>query len=366
MTVKRQIINFNQRTVDVRMGSEILDELHRIVTSAVGKPRRALIVAEEAVFEARGEAVRRSLVDAGFSVSIFMSAAADTRFSVASFASVSVLLDEFGRQGLNADDLVFVMGSYGLCSLTAFCSHLWHGSMACATMPTQLDGMVCLATEMLPLDVPSAPAAVTTQASPAMVLCDLSLLPDMDEADVLGGRVLMVGAALAEGKKTWSDLIERAPQLASNDEATVKDFLAASQVARRNVLKAANPSARRALSYGRVAARALARCLGDALPAYALLAEGMRFEARLAVDAASLNPDVVFDLDDLLFDMGIEDVRAQLDADAFVTALHDVVAAQSNRFLLPLPKAVGMIRLTAVSDEILSRHAAAYAASLAE
>ena len=72
----------------------------------------------------------------------------------------------------------------------------------------------------------------------------------------------------------------------------------------------------------------------------------------------------MFDQDDLLFDLGIEEASLTLDAEALANAMREVHARYSNRFLLPLPKSAGMIRLTSVSDEILERHAAAYAASL--
>ena len=363
MTIKRQILNFNQHAVDVRIGSQIMDELPRIVASAVGKPCRALIVSDAETFDARGEDVRRALVDAGFRVASHVAAPAEGSTERSSLDDVQSLFIEFERAELTADDLVFAMGSFELCSKAAFCARLWRSGTACALMPTQFEAMVSLATEIMPLGIAAAPESISLQADPSLVLCDLSLIETMARDDLLAGYVLLAGAALAEGKKTWTNLCEQA-SLLPKDVSLLKEALAAAQVARRNVLKASNPSARRALRYGRDAARALARCGAGELPRYALLAEGMRFEARLAVDAVGLDPEVVFAQDDIFFDMGIEDACFTLDADRFVSALHEVVGERTNRFLLPLPKAPGMIRLSAVSDDILMRHASAYAASL--
>lgn len=365
VTIKRQILNYNQRSIDVRIGSEIVDELPRLVAAPVGKPKRALVVAEEPALAACGEDVRRALVSAGFAVEIYVPALADGEGADIPLEATPGVLEAFERCGLTADDLVFAFGSYALCSLAAFCAHLWRGGVACTVMPLELEGMVRIATEMKPLAIPGASDAVALPPNPAMVLCDLSLIPSMTSERLRMGRALMACAALAEGKKTWTDLREHAASVVAGDETALRDALAATQVARRNVLKSPNPSARRALEFGDTAAHALAACVEGDVPRSVLRAEGMRFEARLAVDAAGLKPEVAFDLDDLLFDLGIEDAGFTLDAGSFVTAIRAVVAERSNRFLLPLPKAVGQIRLTSVADDLLERHAAAYAASLA-
>ena len=55
--------------------------------------------------------------------------------------------------------------------------------------------------------------------------------------------------------------------------------------------------------------------LGDAasqVPAYQLLSEGMRFEARLAHDACDFDIDYVFEVDDCLEDFGIEELALDL------------------------------------------------------
>ena len=363
MTIKRQILNFNQHTVDVRMGLEIMDELPRLIASAVGKPRRALLVTSDAGVAERTEEVRRALIDAGFAAQTY-APVTSVDVGIASVDAAQGLFGALEEANITNDDLVFALGSYELCSLAAFCARLWRGGCASALMPMGLDGMVLLATEMHPLAAGFVLDAVSFKADPTMVLCDLSLLPVMEREHLLVGYALMVGAAMAEGKKTWTNLCEQAAALASGDELAVKEALSAAQVARRNVLKSPNPSARHALEYGRTAARALASCVESDTPASVLLAEGMRFEARLAVDAAGLDPELVFDQDDLLFDLGIEEASLTFDAEALANAMREVHARYSNRFLLPLPKSAGMIRLTSVSDEILERHAAAYAASL--
>ena len=67
--IRRQLINFQNRSVDVRVGLGAFEELSRMFASAVGKPKRAMVVWNDATSERFGEVVERALVDAGFAVS---------------------------------------------------------------------------------------------------------------------------------------------------------------------------------------------------------------------------------------------------------------------------------------------------------
>ena len=69
--IRRQLINFQNRSVDVRVGLGAFDELSRMFASAVGKPKRAMVVWNSASSERFDEVVEHALVDAGFAVSQF-------------------------------------------------------------------------------------------------------------------------------------------------------------------------------------------------------------------------------------------------------------------------------------------------------
>ena len=47
MTIKRQLLTINQRSVDVRIGAGALDGLSSLVGGVVGKPKRALVVVRD-------------------------------------------------------------------------------------------------------------------------------------------------------------------------------------------------------------------------------------------------------------------------------------------------------------------------------
>ena len=52
--IRRQLINFQNRSVDVRVGLGAFEELPRMFASAVGKPKRAMVVWNDATSERFG------------------------------------------------------------------------------------------------------------------------------------------------------------------------------------------------------------------------------------------------------------------------------------------------------------------------
>lgn len=364
MTVKRQLLSFGARSVDVRYGLGGVDELSRLVKSAVGKPNRALLVHAADLDPALVTRVRHMLSDAGFTYEVHAVELPEGPF--VPLDAVGSVCDACAAAGITADDLVIATGDARICSLAALAAKLWQGGCACVLVPTTLDAMITAPTALPAFDTAGSHGMLWHLPEPQMVVSDVALLHDASAEDLAFGRVLIVGAFMADSRRAWEHLGELMDGLVARDDAALLDAFATTQTARRAVLSAANPSARHALEYGVTTARALRRCLGPEVPWWRLLAEGMRFEARLAVDAASMSVDDVFEQDDRLDDLGIEELPFSLGVDEFVAAIDEVRARHSNRRLFALPKHVGSIRLTAVKDDVLARHAEAYLASRAE
>ncbi len=364
MSIRRQLVNFGSTCTDFRIGCGALEELPRLISHVVGTPKRALLVADALLSDEVRETVRRALVDTGFSVEELTFPAGGR---IATFPSASRLFAELDRCALTADDLVVACGADELCSLVAFCSKSWCGGTSSVAIPLTLDAMCTVPTAMRALDVEGGAAEmVSLQPSWDMVVCDLDFVIGRPVEEVGRGYACLLASALSQSKRVWDQFGEKVAGMADGGEIAFIDALCSAQTARSSAVRSANPSARNSLQYGMTTARALRACLGDSIPAYQLLAEGMRFEARLAHDACGLNADVVFELDDRFDDLGVEEQPFALDADRFVAALKADRFRRSNRFLLALPKAPGSIRLAAVEDEVLERHARAYLASRAE
>lgn len=360
--IRRQLINFQNRSVDYRLGFGALEELSRMLSSAVGRPRKALVVATSPQLDAYGETVRRSLADAGFA---FEELVFDT-VDVADMTHASQLFDALDGAGITADDLIVALGGAPVCSLVSWAGEMWCGRTESLLIPTTLDAMVTVATTMEPIATASGAPLVSLAPQPAVVCCDLDMVKASSPEELRPGYVKLVRAILASSLTRWNQFGESLGDLLAFDELALINALQWSQSSCRDVLTATNPSARQALTFGDPTAYALRRCLGDDIPAYRLLAEGIRFEARLAHEISDFDVDDVFELDDRLDDLGIDELAFDLDTQTFLKALRTEHFRRTNRFMFALPACPGAIRLSVVEDDVLERHAEAYLASRRE
>ena len=101
--IRRQLINFQNRSVDVRVGLGAFEELSRMFASAVGKPKRAMVVWSDATSERFGEVVEHALVDAGFTVSQL---SLEVSPAGATLADADVVFGALSANGITCDDLV--------------------------------------------------------------------------------------------------------------------------------------------------------------------------------------------------------------------------------------------------------------------
>lgn len=360
MTIRRKLLNFGTRSTDLRFGCGAFSELSKMLAGAVGRPCRAFMVADADLPEDLVLNVRRSLIDAGYRVD---EVALDGE-SASSFATVGGLFAHLASFGLTAEDLVVGVGSAPVCSISAYIARSWCGGSACALVPTTLDAMIMAPTQMVPLSVGVHDAGVSLAPEVGLVICDLDLVRAFDSKRNGLGYALMCAASLAESRKCWESFESTVEGMVAGSEVSLMEAFTSTHTSRMNTAKSASPSARRAFMYGDTTARALAACLKDpSIPGYRLYAEGMRFEARLAVDVCEFPVDEMFALDDRLEDLGIEELQFSIEPEAFVEAVHAERFRRSNRFQFALPKHPGIIRLASVDDDVFERHARAFLAS---
>lgn len=363
MTVRRQLLNFPSRSVDVRIGFDALEDFSRMVRGTVGVPRRAALVSASPLDEDLKGKVVRGAIDAGFEV---VEVPCALSASPLALDDATGLLGALGEACITRDDVVIAVGDFHLCSLATFVAKLWCGGTACALVPTTLDAMVRASTTAEPLSVGGVEGMASLQPEPSLVVCDPTLVIAAEPEERLAGYVHIVATSLADSRKSWDRLGGQVERLAQGDEIALIDALSTSQLARRSVLTAANPSSRHALEYGFTTARALRACLGADIPFWKLVAEGMRFESRLATEVTKFAVDEVFEQDDRLDDLGVAELAFDLDPARFIAAIKETNARRSNRLFFALPRNPGIIRLAAVPDDVLERHAEAYLASRAE
>lgn len=354
---------FGTQSTDFRMGYGAFAELSRMISHVVATPKRAVIVTDSSLAEGPGIDVSRALVDAGFRVDD-LSLPAGEHVSTLSYAMQ--LFEALDRCGITADDLIVGFGGREVCSLVGFCAQSWCGGTGYALIPSSLDAMVTAATSAASLDTADSPDMVSREQRASLVVCDLDLVARSSDDELMLGYIELLAASLIDSRRQWDRFGGMVPALAQIEEIALLDSIGMAQTSRAGVLNSSNPSARNALQFGVTTARALRLCLGPEVSWCRLLAEGMRFEARLAHDACGFDIDDVFELDDRLEDLGIAELPFSLTFDRFFSALKQTRFKRTNRLMFSLPRHPGTVRFTVVDDDVLERHARAYLASRAE
>lgn len=364
MSVRRQLVNFGSTSTDYRVGTGAFDELPRLFKNVVGEPKRALLAYDELASDEQRSLARRALIDCGFTVEEYN--AAGKGACEASLDASSSLMRMLASSSITADDVMVALGGANVCSLVSYCGQMWCGGMSCAAIPLTLDAMCTVPTAMRPLSVDDAPEMVSVRPGWSLVVCDIDLVLGKDARELGLGYAYLLGAAFASSRRVWEQCGEKVAGMADDDPVAFADALCAAQTSRAGAVRSANPSARNSIYYGISTARALRACLKEKLPSHLALAEGMRFEARLAHDVCGLDVDLVFEQDDRFDDLGVEEAAFDVDVDTFIDALKRTCYVRSNRFMLALPKFPGAIRLCHIEEDVLRRHAEAYLASRAE
>lgn len=355
--VTRQTLGLPGGACDMRIGRGALDRMGYDVRGTVGKPRLAFVLAGDAAPKRVLKEVRRQLVSEGFSVEgerLADDASARTPDALAR------LYEQLDEAGITSDDLIVAIGGPDVLSLACHAASRWCSGTTLVHVPCDVVAALEVAVSPRGLDVGEIDQAVLAPGHPRMVIADLDVILDQAEEQERMACVLMAQSAILDNAGAFERLAGRAEQLLEGDVTAWSEQIADTAKARARITSSSSLVVRRGLSFGLTTARALRRLLPKAGMAE-LLAEGLRFESRLAV-VIDENADVdnVFALDALLDSLGLEELPCKVKPKKLARALRDECMMRMNRFQLPLPLRMGRVRITAIDDDVLLDHAEAW------
>lgn len=355
----RQWVNLRNSSMDVRAGRGICASVAHDLRSAIGKPHGCAVVHEASAPEAVIDQLRLNLSDQGFSVHEVVLAEAPC-----DLAAVSALDAELAERGITADDLVVAVGGFETLSLASFACASWCGGVSLAEVPLDLASAIEAGTTPRSLDLPGLPRMVAQLGSARFSLVDADLY-DCDPAGegAQHAFALMVATAMCDSDKAFGRLWDAADDLAAGDTDALVTQLLDTVKSRGRVVSSTSLATRQSIEYGTSFAHALATLAGPGAPASALLADGLRFAARLAVAEDALSVDDMLTQDELLERLGVGTTEGPVDPEALVRAIKAERYRRTNRLMLGLPRAIGRVRLSVVPDDLLAEHAAAWCAT---
>lgn len=356
MALARQWIPLMGSSCDVRSGFDAMEQASKLFAGSVGTPRLCVVVHGPNTDEELVERLRRQVVDAGFAAVFYQ-----VQGTARSLAEATSLFEALAQAHATSDDLCCALGDADILSLAAYVCASWCGGMSLIAIPTSevafLEGV------LVPrgLDVGNRDELVSVRAHARHVLLDydLAITPHQGEESVYA-RVLMVATAMASSERAFSELWDRADAMMAGDEGLFTKQLLATAKARGQAISSSAVATRQSVGYGQDVARALRRLVLQQAPYSLLVAEGMRFTARLSVAMGKLSMDDMLAQDELLQALGIGVPTCDVDPQALVAALKEERFARTNRFMLLLPLSIGRVRIATVDDDMLYEHACAW------
>ena len=353
----RQFVSLPNGSCSVRVGQGILDIVGQELKGAVGKPHDALLVHDDSASDELVESVRRQLTDAGFFVHRHrIEPGADER----QVTSVTPILEALGTATITSDDLVVgVCGLWGCSALSLACL-LWCGTTPLALIPTSLDALVEGAIVPRAFDVGSSASIVGARGVAKYLFGEPELLiPEEDDEDYRLARAIMVKVAMLDSEKAFSRLWDRAELIMDGDVETISDQLVDTIKCQGKMISSTSMATRLSITYGHLFADVLGQLVPVA-PESACLAEGLRFSARIAAGKGEFAVDDVLAQDELLDTLDIGYVPCDLDPDELFSAIKAERFRTSNRFMIPLPKGYGRVRLASIDEDMLIEHLGAW------
>jgi len=361
ITQEKQWVTLRSGSMQAYIGHGNVANVGHELRCAVGKPHSLLLAHAPEVDDALVESLRRDLTCEGFFVVL---ADLPSNEEPCSVRSVETLWQELARAGITSDDLLVAVGSVDPLSVASFACASWCGGMQLAMVPTDLASALVAPTTPLPLWLPGVERLVMQESHTRYLFCDLGLM-DLDGASesVLYARALMVAIAISDSDKTFGRLWDRADDIAAGDLSVLETQIADTLKSRGHTISSTSAATRQSAEYGQSFVWALRGLVREDVPPSTLLAEGMRFSARLAAGADDLSVDDVLAQDEVLERLGLGYVACEVGPDEMVAALKAECFRRSRRFMICMPKALGRVRLSAVEDELLLEHVSAWCAA---
>ncbi len=359
-TLSKQWLPVSGGSCDLRMGYDALDQAAPLFGDAVGRARRCMVVLDESLDKDIKERLRRQLVYADF----------DIRWHVAKAAHAGCveeaqrLYEAMAREHITGEDLCCAIGGAEVLSLASFVCAGWCDGISFVAIP--LNEAALLEGALIPrsLDAGGLHAMVHVPASVRHVLLDYDLAcSDWETETSRYARALMVSAAMTGSERSFSELWDTASAIANGDEEAYATQLIETAKRRGQTISSAAVAIRQSLEYGKTFMNALGRITGNELPESLLLAEGMRFCARVAVSQGKFSIDDMLAQDELLDTLGLEEVSCEVDSQRLAEEIRQELLLRGNRTMLLVPYAIGQVRYLSVSDDLLLEHCEAWCAA---
>ena len=339
-------------TYDIRIGSRLLVNLG-VHLREVTKATKAVVITDSNVGPLYFKKVKAGLEKADFEVFELTIPAGESSKSVAVAAE---LWDALSMLGIDRSDIIVGLGGGVVGDIAGFVASTYLRGIDCAQVPTTLLAMVDSSIGgKTAINLKSGKNLVGSFKQPVYVAADLETLTTLPNAEWENGYAEIAKSALIGGGNFHTWLTNNADVLIAHDEATVQQAIVQALTFKAGVVAKdeLEKGPRECLNYGHTFAHALEAQSDLRIPHGRAVAEGMRFAARLGVEAIRLPEDFVKAQDDLLNKLQIKPVDEAFSADNLFQRLFTDKKARNHELRFVFISAPGTWKTVAVDPDLV-------------
>lgn len=352
----------------VRIGQGLLPKVGPDIAEQHPDVGRAVLLADAKSGQLYRPAVKASLSQAGFRV---LDITVPDGRQARSSACVEELWAALAQSGVSTHTVVVALGGLSACIAGLYTAAGYRGGMCAALVPTTVEAMTVSAT--LPsasIDLPAVRGAVTRVPMPTYACLSLDTVKAASQPERFAGAAEIVRAALFGIHDELFRLEDLVADIAHAEGEGLASALALANIARADALALvpAEPPAtadEHGFSYGSALGEAAISCGFDADGLQGrLLADGMRFEARLGVACGVTPIELMREQDSLLAGLGLAPVPDLPEPSDLAGAISELPGQPQTTVRLALPVDAGAFAPVDIDPDLVLEHLQARASSL--
>ena len=350
-------------TYNVDIGAGALDQIGPMIRKLTQAESIALVT-DETVAALLGMKVDTELAREGYRV---LSLTVPAGESSKSWGVAGDLCEALAAGGLSRTDVVVALGGGVVGDLAGFAAAVYLRGIDFIQVPTTLLAMVDSSVGgKTAVDLRTGKNLAGAFKQPLGVIADTSTLSTLPEAEWLSGLAEVAKTALLEGEAFVGWLEEHTDEVVARDEAVVSEIVERCVRFKADVVARdeKDEGPRECLNYGHTLGHAIEKVLGYGTITHGeAVAEGIRFAARVSVQAGRATTEFARRQDRLLDGLGLLPMPKRVEPAQVLEAMHSDKKSRSGVVRMVLMDEPGVWRCVPVQDMTISAHLDAWAST---
>jgi len=332
-------------------------------------PKRIVILCDENTAELFGIAVESQLITAGWKIDALTVPAGETAKTMAAAEQICEALTALGA---TRDTVLCSLGGGVVSDLAGFVAGIYKRGMHLVHISTSLVGLVDAAIGgKTAVNTALGKNLIGLYKHPLAIVSDPSYLQTLPDEEYACGLAEAAKTAILAGEEFTAWLEANTEPLLQRDPAALRELIARCIAFKAGVVASdptedAVPSVRLSLNYGHTLGHVIETVTAateQPIPHGIAVAQGMRFEARIAMQLADARADFVLRQDALLDALGLPALDPAIMGDDLGQMIdifyRDKKALDSDLRFILLP-AIGQAEIVTVPREVLTDHLRAW------